>query len=155
MLLVVDVDCTIANGAARVAKAGPEPSRDDKEAYVKWVETVNSGVESDLPVPGMKTLLESLAGSRAIILYLTSREEKLRNVTKHWLFEHGFPSAPLFMRPNDCWMSTAELKEIAISLFKQGQTEVVVLDDDEHGTIEEMCKRRGFTFLKARSGGQR
>lgn len=155
MLLVVDIDCTIADGTERVKKAGPEPDRSDKEAYKKWVDTVNTGIENDPIVPGMPQLVKSIY-DQCKIVYLTSREEHLRRATKQWLIENKFPqNCPLLMRPNNCWMGGAELKEMAIQLIRQGETEVIVLDDDEHGTIEEMCKRNGFTFLKARSGGQK
>jgi hypothetical protein len=58
------------------------------------------------------------------------------------------------MRPNDCWTATADLKEIALASTRDAWESVVVMDDDEHGAIEAMCKRNGYTFLKARSGGQ-
>lgn len=161
MLLVIDIDGTIADGTARFAAAGPEPSRDDVEKYKEWVRKVNTGIEKDKPVPGMQSLLRAVSNGAAWAdvtpVYLTGREEALRNPTEIWLNKHKFPSFKLFMRPQGSWASNAELKEFAIRLLASANKyqEVVVIDDDEKGAIEEMCKRHGWTFQKARSGGQK
>lgn len=36
-----------------------------------------------------------------ITAYVTTRPELLREVTRSWLLRHGFPDAPLVMRPNE------------------------------------------------------
>jgi hypothetical protein len=153
MLFVVDIDCTISDGTQRVKKAGPEPDRANEAQYIVWVQVINSGMEFDQAVPGMVPLITALA-DKARVIYATSREERHRQTTETWLKVQGFPTAKLLMRPNDCWAATATLKEIMIASNRDSRETVVVIDDDEHGGIEEMCKRNGYTFLKARSGGQ-
>jgi len=154
MLYVFDIDGTLANGEIRFKLAGPEPLRSDKEAYTKWVELVNTGVHNDVPVPGMDVLCDALYQHDCI--YLTSREEKLRVVTQEWLINNGFPvGIDLKMRPNDCWDDAADLKERIIKETLGANQSAIVFDDDEHGTIEAMCKKNGYTFFKARSGGQK
>jgi hypothetical protein len=153
MLYVIDIDGTCADGAERFAKAGPEPDRTNKEQYTKWVDKVNFGMENDKAVPGMVQLITAMIENGHIV-FATSREERHRKVTEKWLKQEGFPVGKLVMRPNDCWSNTADLKEIIIAANRDPWEAVIVIDDDEHGTIEAMCKRNGYTFLKARSGGQ-
>lgn len=156
MLVVLDIDGTIANGERRFKNAGPEPDRSNLEVYNKWVETVNTGIGMDYPVQGMQDAAYALWSHRELI-YLTSREEQHRLVTEEWLKRHGFPPAQLFMRPNGDSSPTPELKEREIRKAIQEYTPsaILVIDDDEHGTIEAMCHKNGWTFLKARSGGQK
>lgn len=160
LLLVIDIDGTIAHAGDRFAKAGPEPKRDDREVYTAWVNRVQTAesLAADKPVAGMATLLLDWAFSQHIEpVYLTSREEKWRTVTEKWLKDNNFPNYRLVMRQDNDWSDTAKYKEAYISwVLKYTQLETaVVIDDDEHGTIEAMCARNGWTFLKARSGGQK
>jgi hypothetical protein len=169
-LFIIDIDGTIAHAGRRFKEAGPEPSRDDKAVYDVWVRNVQNikSLQEDQPIAGMAELVNSLHRATAFelginIVYLTSREEKWRNVTEKWL-EHNsyplhksYPLVPLVMREDGDYKDSANFKESIIkflsSLYKS--TNVVVLDDDEHGTIEEKCHKNGWTMLKARSGGQR
>ena len=155
MLFIIDIDGTVANGERRFKEAGPEPTREDKDRYFDWCRVINTGIENDDPVPGMATLVRACAET-ARVVYLTSREERHREATVRWLRQHGFPISQLIMRPNGSYAHTPDFKEASINAVKLDPEEmVVVIDDDEHGTIEAMCRRNGFTFLKARSGGQR
>jgi hypothetical protein len=156
-LFVFDIDATIAHAGRRLKEAGPEPSRDDKAIYDHWVRNVQNekSLLEDKPVPGMAQLLNEL--SAANVMYLTSREEKWRSVTKEWLIINDMPDFNLVMRGNDDYRDSAEFKIEAIKFVQamQGSTSVVVFDDDEHGELEKVCAKEGYTFLKARSGGQR
>lgn len=159
-IFIIDIDGTIADGGRRFAKAGPEPTRDNKEVYDAWVAAIQTpeSLAADKPVPGMRDLCELLSRSYFTpwVVYLTSREEKWRSVTEEWLEVHDFPEVDLIMRGNEDYSEGDVFKETAINtlLDKHKYTQVVVIDDDGAGTIEAMCKRRGWTFLKARSGGQ-
>lgn len=157
MLFVLDIDATLASAARRIEAAGPEPSRTDKEAYESWVAAIQNekSLLEDEAVPGMEELAKAMAAFGRIV-YVTSREEKWRLVTERWLFSlHGFPKAQVIMRPNGNWADSAEFKDVVIGAHKRPNENVLMIDDDEHHTIEAMCKRQGYTFLKARSGGQR
>lgn len=153
-LFVLDIDATLADAAERFQAAGPEPTRESREAYIRWLELVQDRdrLLSDKAVPGMVALTWGLA-SAGTLLYLTSREERWREATLLWLQKHGFPSARIAMRAPDDWRGGGEFKRSMIEIYrKPGQT-VVVLDDDPIGDIEKACKAAGYTFLKARSGG--
>lgn len=157
-LFVVDIDGTIADFGRRLEKAGPEPVRSDKERYAKWVETINAELAADQPVPGMSSLLYALVCTNygdGDVVYLTGREEQLREITKQWI-EHHITAHPaeLVMRPNDNCQEIHAFKEDAIDdlLINYLPNAVVVIDDDQSGELEKVCKRRGWTFLKAMSG---
>lgn len=151
-----DLDGTIMDATERFKNAGPEPSRKNIKRYKAWVKRVQNeeSLQTNLPVPGMLSFVKAVEKENGIY-FLTSREERWRDVTEQWLANNGFPiGSPIIMRPNDNWAETADYKEIAIkSQFSGGEDEIVVVDDDEKGTLEKVCKRNGWTFLKARSGG--
>jgi uncharacterized HAD superfamily protein len=156
MVVIIDIDGTICNAKRRFEKAGPEPIRDNVEAYNHWVKTVNEGCEHDEPVPGMSEICWAMKYSISRVVYLTSRTESLRKKTEEWLSNHNFPDLKVKMRPEDNFQETWKFKLEAIKrLRRHAKEQVLVIDDDEHGTIENMCKLNGFTFLKARSGGQK
>lgn len=158
-LFILDIDGTLAHAGRRIDKAGPEPTRHIKETYDAWVTRINAGMGNDSPVPGMRdlcTLLSRDAGF-GYLVYLTSREDKYFSDTAQWLFDHGFPMEQLIMRPEGNIQEGAVFKERVINLakYQYKADAVVVVDDDGRGEIEEMCSKNGFTFLKARSGGQK
>lgn len=160
VLLIIDIDGTISNGKDRFTAAGPEPSRSDREVYQAWVGRVQDkhSLLADEPVPGMSELIYGfIEGGFNDAVYLTSREYKWAGVTMEWLAKNNFPSLELVMRGETDYRESADFKEDKIKrLLKSYQCETaVVLDDDEKGTIEDMCKRNRYTFLKARSGGQK
>lgn len=156
-LFVIDIDGTIADAGRRFAEAGPEPSRNDKAVYDVWVRNVQNkrSLAEDQAVPGMVDLVHSL-GRGGDIIYLTARGQEFEEVTRSWLVGKGFPLAPLLTRPQDNRQEGADFKEDSIKflvrLYKSSS--VVVLDDDEKGTLEKKCRDNKWTFLKARSGGQ-
>lgn len=159
-LFIIDIDGTIAHAGRRFAEAGTEPTRHYKDVYEAWVARVQNehSLMQDEPVAGMRTLCRALEHyPYSDTVFLTSREERWRKITNEWIKENGFPfTIKLVMRGDGNYSEGADFKEGAIDILMQAyrSTEVVVVDDDGQGTIEEMCKRRGWTFLKARSGGQ-
>lgn len=157
LLLCVDIDGTLADATTRFAKAGAEPGREDEAAYSKWVETVNEGLEHDKPVSGMASLI-AIVGAMGLadVLYVTGRSESLRTQTEKWLGEHKFPIMPLCMRPENDWSENAEYKQRVINKAKYTYkaSEVILIDDDQQGKLETMCKINGYTLLKAVSGGK-
>lgn len=158
-LFIIDIDGTLAHAGRRFREAGPEPDRNDGRLYEEWVRRVQSeeSLSADEPVIGMKSLLHGLGCSNECIpVYLTSREEVWRKTTRSWLDRHRFPYFKLIMRSVGNYSEGGVFKENSIDILCQENhvSTVVVLDDDGKGDIEDMCKRRGWTFLKARSGGQ-
>lgn len=159
-LFIIDIDGTIAHAGRRFAEAGPEPTRDDQLKYDSWVDRVQSEhtLIQDEPVAGMRSFCRALEHyPYSDVVFLTSREERWRTITTQWIKINGFPiTIKLVMRGNGNYAEGADFKEGAIDILMQAyrSTEVVVVDDDGQNTIEPMCKRRGWCFLKARSGGQ-
>ena len=158
-LFIIDIDGTVAHAGKRFREAGPEPSRNDPAVYAVWVNNVQNerSLREDMTVPGMVCMINSLNAGENQAVFLTSREEKWRKVTREWLTYRGFTHMPLVMRPDGNYQESAEFKEDHIRFLKglYEAANIVVLDDDEHGTIEKKCHDNSWTFLKARSGGQK
>jgi hypothetical protein len=149
MLVVFDIDMTIANGTRRALAAGPEPDRaKDPARYEAWKNAINAGVEHDMPIPGMLELVTAMADYNAV--YLTARGSDLRSQTRDWLKANGFPDLMLFMRAQSDFRSSAKFKEYVIQKLIVAEHEsVIVVDDDERGELAKVCKLRGWTMLKA------
>lgn len=151
-LFVVDLDNTVADASRRLAHAGPEPDKADKASYSTWLSNVQNkySLAADPKVAGMCDLVWGLYKAGDMI-YLTSREEKYRDVSKEWLYNNEFPPAPMYMRNNGSWDHAHDLKERVIKEFLQENPfieEVVVLDDDPSGELTKVCKKNGWTMLK-------
>jgi hypothetical protein len=157
-LFVLDIDGTLADATRRMQKAGPEPKREGNlDAYNEWLSKVQNHISlmNDKPVDGMVCFANALHKYGPTI-YLTAREETYRETTRYWLDLHGFPMADLVMRPPGNLEESGPLKEkiIRMALPTYNCTAAVVVDDDGRGDIEQVCKKNGWAFLKARSGGQ-
>jgi hypothetical protein len=112
-------------------------------------------MEDDTPVEGMQSLARGIIFlDTNEVVYLTGREEKHRKITEDWLERYKFHGKELVMRPDDNYQETHEFKEDAIDdmIVNFRPDAVVVIDDDQSGELEKVCKRRGWTFLKACSG---
>ena len=155
-LYAIDIDGTIANAVHRHALAGPEPKgKKTSKEYKKWIKTImdHELMAQDKPVPGMLEMIEALHQEGHIVVYITSREECHRDVTERWLDDHGFleSARALLMRPQSNLAADFELKEAEIDALvaEYRPDAVVVIDDDLRGTLVEVCKKNGWTFLKA------
>lgn len=150
-LFIVDLDGTVADDRSRKIKAGPEPRREDKPEYLAWLSYIQShaALAEDEPIKGMSTLLRGVAGQQAIVIYLTAREEKYRDVTCAWLTKHGFPKSLLVMRPNGSWLSSAELKRARIQEWMETYkgAAIVAIDDDGSGDCAAMYLEMGIPHL--------
>lgn len=157
ILYVIDLDGTVVDAAERLRKAGPEPARVDKDAYTEWLGVVQSEqlLKHDRPVPGMIDMVWALVKA-ADVVFLTAREAKWRPITQEWIRKNQIPPIPLYMRPNDSYEETHEFKRRAIREIVHdlhgAVDEVVVIDDDPSGKLQEVCRKEYWTFLKACSG---
>ena len=67
-------------------------------AQTRSMADIRSGQENPQPIIWAASVLRSLISqSDYTIVYLTSREDRLKNWTQDWLQDHGFPSGPLFL----------------------------------------------------------
>jgi phosphoglycolate phosphatase-like HAD superfamily hydrolase len=151
MLVVVDIDQCISDGRRRALVAGAEPDRTrDVARYNTWRDTINAGIEHDDPVPGMRELVAALTEAGHDVVYVTARGSSLRGPTRDWLKAHDFPDLLVIMRAETDFRKSCDYKEWAINkMLTSDHQPVLVLDDDERGELEAVCKRRGWTFLKA------
>lgn len=161
MIVFMDIDGTLADMRWRIEKAGTEPQKHNHK-HKLWLRKIqnNKTLMQDQPIRAMQELCLSIHGGYCQLVYLTGRSEIYRKVTEEWLKQWGFPRARVLMRPRNNRKSNGKLKEGIIKNYTpvmgEGLThyydDVLVIDDDAHGDIEEACKRNGWTFLKARSG---
>lgn len=151
MLVIVDIDNCIADGRRRSIAAGPEPARHKESArYERWKNTINAGIEHDLPVPGALELVRAYVAAGHDVSYVTARGSSLREVTREWLRANNFPDLFIVMRAESDKRSSAEYKEWAIDKMRVSDHEAVaVFDDDERGELAEVCRKRGWTMFKA------
>lgn len=153
MLVIVDIDGTLADLSVRYGKA-PKPAQEDKAAFQAWVDKVQDGVDmmADKPIGGMQELLHSLNhyGIDNTIVYLTGRSNKYRQLTLGWLKLHDFPDGVLVMRKDDDWRKPSDYKEEHVQslLLNQESKEFIALDDDYDGDCSAMYRRLGGTHLK-------
>lgn len=153
MIIYLDIDGTIADAKKRFKKAGAEPKGRGKR-WDLWLRKVQNKklLASDEPVAAMVEFANAIC---ADTIYLTGRSEVYREVTEMWLEENGFPICALLMRPRGNRQKNGRLKEDLIKknlLLYSCKEEVIVIDDDQNGDIEQACHRNGWTMLKARSG---
>jgi len=154
MIVVCDIDGTIADISTRIAYAGKQPSEWVRRWFPKrfqhWLDLLQSdkSLMSDRPIPGMVRLLRCL-DTQYTIVYLTGRSCEYRAVTKAWLEKNCFPEGHLIMRHISSFETAAELKERHMERIASGHSEVIIFDDDGDETCAEMYRRNGWTHLKA------
>lgn len=159
MILILDIDMTLADGSKRLKKAGKEPKKSNKRAYDKWLAKAQGPgmLMGDKPVKEMQELAELLEESNGSIHYVTSRSEKHLEETAAWLKEHYFPRAPIWMRKNDDYRPAAVYKEEVMEKITKldGDANVVFIDDDPG--ITKLCRKHGWLhlmpFIPAAQGG--
>lgn len=163
-ILICDIDGVIADSTERMQAAGPEPSRSDKAAYSKWLMRLMSkpGLMNDEPILPTVEMIKALERSGWQVIYLTSRAERWRDTTIAWLREvAGLDAyAPLLMRGEGDWRSSAEFKADAIVKVMEkwedsfsgfgevAEDWIVVWDDDCEDQLGKICLEMGVTFMK-------
>lgn len=152
LLIFMDLDGSLADSYERFLQAGEEPSREDRAAYLEWLNAVQN-TESlllDQPLWPVWTLLQAVTKAGAKIVYLTSREERWRDVTKDWLKMYSCPPGPLIMRQNGDWRGAGELKGDVIeeTMNRYPFFDVIVIDDDQRGDLAPIVRQLGATHFK-------
>lgn len=123
LLVVLDLDGTVANFKLRMQKAGDNPGRRNKQKFQQWLDRLQGGSLLLQDEPIVEThILANLLKNKAKLCYLTGRSERNRAVTEKWLELHKFPDVPLYMRANDDYRTARDYKEeqtqIAIDHFR-------------------------------------
>lgn len=151
MLIVCDIDMTLADARKRLQKAGKMPHRERKATFQRWLDTLqaDSALLNDAPIRSMLLLVKQL-GPKNKIIYLTGRSSHYRIVTEQWLKRSRAPKGPLVMRAENDWRSARDYKESAIKKLKLGgrEGELIAIDDDSEGDCSSMYTKHGFVHMK-------
>lgn len=158
MLLVVDIDGTLADPTARFKKAGNEPNVKDPVAYQKWLDVLQApGTLIDDPViKPVAELVRTLEQTGInTVVYLTGRSDIYRTETTRWLEKNRLPSGPIIMRRADEYNKAGEYKRSAmrvLATLHEGD-DILVIDDDPSGDCSDMYRELGAVHLKVLAGG--
>lgn len=153
MIVIVDIDGSIADWKARRNYVGKSPGRTNQQAYEDYIYrlTDESKIAQDTPILGMQSILRALSTKEELeIVYLTGRSEKLRKVTQRWLLLHRFPEAKLLMRNNDDWRNAVEYKKAVVNDLLSGKIAVAIEDEPE---VVQMMVEHGITVLQVHYKG--
>lgn len=147
MLVIVDIDGTVADVTRRLKKAPPHPGIADRPAFTAWIKEFHADLIGDDPIAEVCALLKSIKDCH--IIYLTSRSEEYRAVTLEWLEKHDMPDAPLYMRANGDWSETHHhKKKILETLVKVYDRGGIAIDDDYEEKTSDIYRELGFIHLK-------
>lgn len=154
MLIIVDIDLTLADARERIARAGKMPLRTKKAHFQKWLDSLQSAEDllGDEPLTPLVNLIETLEATRGYkVVYLTGRSEIYRDTTQTWLRNKTFlPPGPLFMRKRGDWRSARDYKEARLLEIQDllGLKGGIAIDDDSEGDCSAMYIKHGFVHLK-------
>lgn len=155
MLVVCDLDFTLADATDRLKLAGKMPNRSNRPAFQAWLDRLQTdeALLNDKANRYLKWVLRGLAQFPTAfnIVYLTSRGERYREVTVKWLKANKFPEGPLMMRKTNDWRTAKGHKEQAITRLKSIYgTGGLVFDDDSEGDCSQMYIKHGFVHLEVK-----
>ena len=70
-----------------------------------------------------------------LLVYLSGRPERLREVTTNWLRDNGLPTADLVLRPDGDHSPAVEFKLGRLRVMASGYTIALLVDDDEQVVV--------------------
>lgn len=118
---IFDIDGTLADGAHRLHHIQKEPK--DWTAYF-------AACPGDGSFAHMQILTSDLASAGKNIVYVSGRSDEVRDETKRWLHEHGFPLGPLYMRKTGDHRDDDILKiEMLEDVRRAGFLPIMAFDD--------------------------
>lgn len=153
MLIVVDIDGTLADIRERSNRAGTMPPRGQRHLFQAWLDRLQSvkHLSSDPALPQVLFTVKALVKSQGVsAVYVTGRSEKYRKATVAWLKKQKAPNLQLHMRAIEDWRPAVEYKkEKMLEVAKNYKpNEVLVFDDDGDGDCSAMYTSLGYTHLK-------
>jgi len=140
MYVLLDLDHTIANSFWRDSMIGTE----------SW-DVYHEASKDDKPFQNIARLINSLASMSYVIIGITGRNEKFRQLTTKWLLEHRIDVDELLMRPDGNFEKNGIVKMALVEeRFKNNYKNIQFLIDDNEDTILSFHKL-GITTLQVRN----
>lgn len=137
-LVVVDIDGVLADVRHRVHLVAGR--RRDWDAFF-------AAADQDPDLAQGHSEIERATREGLGIVYLTGRPERCRPGTASWLERHGFPTAPLHMRPETDRRPARLFKVEALHALSTGADVVRVIDDD--AAVVAAVRSAGYTVVHA------
>jgi hypothetical protein len=140
MYVLLDLDHTIANSFWRDSMIGIEP----------W-DVYHEASKDDKPFKKITRLVNSLAAMSYVVVGITGRNEKFRQLTTKWLLSNKIDVDELLMRPDNDFSKNGEMKiKLINDHFKGDYSRIQFLIDDNEETILAFSKL-GITTLQVRN----
>lgn len=131
-VIICDIDGTVAHSKHRHDRLAGKPWPTSREGWLVWEE----GMEDDPPIEAMVRLVQAFIRYGEQIVFVTSREEYMREKTTLWLKKHFPLEAPvMWMRPNDSRAPSAQVK-LQLIVDHVGIENVFACIEDEHGVTK-------------------
>ena len=138
-LAVVDIDGVLADVRHRLHHLSGR--RRDWDAFF-------AAAQDDAVLPEGRSEIERATAEGLALVYLTGRPERCRASTQTWLGRHGFPQAPLHMRPERDRRPARQFKvDVLRHLSTQASIDRVIDDDD---AVVTAVREAGFPVVHAR-----
>ena len=144
--VLVDIDGTLADCSHRIKFV--QGARKDWKTFFR-LDLVS---RDRLIEPVAKTVL-SLDSSGYSIIYVSGRNEALRETTEEWLARHGLWINPyqLFMRADGDYRSDVEVKSELLDMIREeGWKPFLAIDD--RSSVVSMWRSSGLVCLQAAEG---
>lgn len=139
-VVLVDIDHTLSDASWRDPMIGVE----------SWDEYHSQSVH-DQPIKEMIQLVNGLAAVGFYIAGVTSRPNKWRQITHHWLVQNEVFMHEILMRSDDAFHPAPELKmALAAAKFKVPDEISLVIDDRDD--VCSAFRALGITTLQVSAG---
>lgn len=140
--VLVDVDGVIADGNHRQHYLSD--GRRDWNGFF-------SAADADSPIPGSRALLESFSRDLVVVL-LTARPDRLRQLTLDWLAGNGYRWDLLVMRGRgDARLSSPDFKRAGVKAIRDHGFEPQLAFDDDQRNVD-VFRAEGIETLYIHSG---
>lgn len=152
MLIIFDLDGTLADIGPRLNKAGKQPCRlSNPAAFQQWLDEVqdDKSLSEDLPISEVLTVYHALKQTAHTTVFLTGRSEKYKGVTQKWM-KNWRLVGNLYMRRADDHRKPADMKkDYIIEILKEYNPQTVLaIDDDPEGCTTKVYSELGILHLK-------
>lgn len=141
MIALIDIDGTIANTSHRDQYITGK-TKDYKKFQARAIH--------DRPIPNAIALVKALSKYLDIV-YLTGRNETIRDETAEWLKLNGCPRGKLVMRDTLDFRPAAEFKKAMVQ--QQIGTDKIAMALDDDLTVRSMYEGLGIKTIPVKKNG--